>query len=255
MKKYKLIQKYPGSPDLNTERNWTEGTWEDINDFSKDCFYNPQDYPKFWQEVIEKDYEVLSVINPLQNNCEILENLENGYSFEYKLNKFPHLQIKSVKRLSDGEVFTVGDRICFKYYNGNVSSILHKIEIKESEIVYTTDYGKRTQFLNVKHVEKPLFTTEDGIDIFEGDGYWYVQDGSEPTHHHYPNQAKYTKLKGADILKLSDKGVKRFSTKETAEEYILMNKPCLSINDVLSAPRYLGDWSKNLKELVKSKMK
>lgn len=47
---------------------------------------------------------------------------------------------------------------------------------------------------------------------------------------------------------------KHFSTKEKAEEYIIMNKPCLSINDVLSVgQRVIVDEGK-LKQIVKSKI-
>lgn len=45
MKKYKLIKIYPGSPILGT-------IWEyRTKDFSN--------YPEFWQEVIEKEYQMV----------------------------------------------------------------------------------------------------------------------------------------------------------------------------------------------------
>lgn len=53
------------------------------------------------------------------------------------------------------------------------------------------------------------------------------------------------KYKLADYLK--------FSTKEAAEEYILMNKPCLSINDVNSDFSITKYRMKQLKKLVKSR--
>ena len=54
-------------------------------------------------------------------------------------------------------------------------------------------------------------------------------------------------------------GNKYFSTKETAEEYILMNKPCLSITDILNIKVFGSHLNSSwiiaqLKKLVKSKL-
>jgi len=91
MKKFKLIKKYPGSPNLGT-------TCEERNNKSSFCYYfegeknigitkdQVENQPEYWEEVIEKDYEILKTC-PIEG------------------------RIYSVKRLSDGEVFTVGDKI------------------------------------------------------------------------------------------------------------------------------------------------
>jgi len=72
---------------------------------------------------------------------------------------------------------------------------------------------------------KPLFTTEDGVEIFEGNEYWYIMD--------CVNNGKWEiQKKTAHGTGHNSKHI-RFSTKETAEEYILMNKPCLSLKDVV----------------------
>jgi hypothetical protein len=70
-----------------------------------------------------------------------------------------------------------------------------------------------------ENTKKPLFTTYDGVDIFEKDETYAVGldfNVSEKKYFlgTYPN-AKY------------------FAEKERAEEYILMNKPLLSINDII----------------------
>ena len=70
-KKYKLIKEYPGSPELGIiaeER------------------YVMKDQPEYWEEVVEKDYEIL-------------------------ISRVVPQEILSVKRLSDGEVFTIGDEV------------------------------------------------------------------------------------------------------------------------------------------------
>ena len=62
MKKYKLIETYPGSPELNTikEAKLIGGEL---------CVYQAMGYfpikewiGKHWEEVIEKDYEILKVL-------------------------------------------------------------------------------------------------------------------------------------------------------------------------------------------------
>lgn len=74
--------------------------------------------------------------------------------------------------------------------------------------------------------DKPvLFTTEDGVDIKIGDDYW-VWDFGELNNIHRVNKASRTHT-GSGIYR------KYFSTKEAAEQYIIDNKPCLSLNDVM----------------------
>jgi hypothetical protein len=84
---------------------------------------------------------------------------------------------------------------------------------------------------------KPLFTTEDGVEIFEGDvwhlidpDYWRIWSGNHSTVN--PDRIKY------------------FSTRQAAEEYILMNKPCLSLKEVID----LVEAKEYLTQLVKSKL-
>lgn len=99
----------------------------------------------------------------------------------------------------------------------------------------------------VEKIKQPLFTTEDGVDIFEGDSYYS-----------YNLELDISSKFDSACLKISGKNTdnKYFSTKEKAEEYILMNKPCLSLNDVLKLSidtEYSYTFQK-LKELVKSKI-
>ena len=86
-----------------------------------------------------------------------------------------------------------------------------------------------------------MFTTEDGVDIFEGDKYFELALNFKPSF----REAIYEEITRPNIFydygisekrkKLNDNGRYYFSTKEAAEEHIIMNKPCLSINDVMNA--------------------
>ena len=77
----------------------------------------------------------------------------------------------------------------------------------------------------VEKVKQPLLTTEDGVDIYEGDVFYSTRKNGlgsilKYTGHPLENASK----KNEDFVD--------FSTKEKAEEYILMNKPVLSLSDV-----------------------
>lgn len=83
-------------------------------------------------------------------------------------------------------------------------------------------------------VKLPLFKTEDDVEIFEGDYWWYLY--TEPIANWIESLWKAGRSGGTNhnySPQYGDK-IKRFSTKEKAEEYILMNKPCLSLIDVLN---------------------
>ena len=80
----------------------------------------------------------------------------------------------------------------------------------------------------IKKSKKPLFTTEDGVDIYEGDNVWFVN-----------TKSKLDPLFVAIIYNWDLAGspntssdYKWFSTKKAAETYIKFNKPALSLNDI-----------------------
>lgn len=306
MKKYKLIQTYPGSPELGTEivysTIYAHCSKENCN-LRRDTYMirgrvnfeldNPQDYPKNWDEVVDNDivfdtYDKCyykkqpngkwrnhgkhNLINPIdtieytiqdkeigktryvikqelvEKDYKILTYFQKGYPVRkasffiegFTGNK--HTSIHSVKRLSDGEIFTVGD----KYNDCDLKNgTIRTIAIGDNGIYLNCSLLK-----NVQQVKKPLFTTEDGVDIFEGNYWFYVKEGS----------AKIVKTNVFKYggLPQNKKPVKRFSTEEAAEEYVLLNKPQLSINDIVSMFKTLRSFDDNmkirkLKEFIKNK--
>lgn len=113
------------------------------------------------------------------------------------------------------EIFTIGD----KTNNGTISKF--EIDVHGIRVFFEEKPKNYNVSLNsLKHIKQPLFTTEDGVDIYEDKEFNCV------------NQHLYLfKEKGLCCINLGSH-IKIFSTKEAAEEYILMNKPCLSLNDV-----------------------
>ena len=128
--KYILKKEYPGSPKLGY-----------IDDLNKSGYNNQGEYvqsmydknPEFWEQVVEKDYEILSVIT---NNGKFIEKVYNqDATIE------PYWKIHSIKRKSDGEIFTIGDKLDDKSFTDlarhpislqNWDNIITKIGIIEN---------------------------------------------------------------------------------------------------------------------------
>lgn len=281
-RKFKLIKEYPNSCGLGTIFTQHD---ERSNDFYADQTlhggkvktYSTEwnlDYfvknTEFFEEIVEKDYEILSFIAN-KNRKGITEgdiislNKDNIFSGNSKdfikisgslseaLNS-DVWNIHSVKRLSDGEVFTVGDKI-----EGYDNTGIKEIKLFEHGLRVITDAngkGVVTDKLawdlkSCKKAKTPLFTTEDGVDIYEGDTIYSV----------FSNYIISTDIAGKYKNSNSEHPVehwcrddKYFSTKEAAEEYVLMNKPCLSINGVMTSQDGLIFAEKKLKQLVKSRL-
>jgi len=262
--KYILIKTYPGSPKLNTIINF--------GDIDCDFTHNPKNYPEFWEIVVEKDYEILSLINiQIPSKPVIITKKENNLfsiidtpgikTLEF-YDKYDYIKIHSVKRLSDGEIFTIDDDVIFELGKGkchykhfrsgkcaiDIATKIVSFVIQEDMLTVQIDYNKLCYSLDApEKVKKVLFTTEDGVDIFEGDYYYPVDKlyyflHEKQTNNHCTNNDKFW----------------IFSTKEKAEEYILMNKPCLSLNDIEFAifkTNNAEEKRNKLKDLVKSKIK
>ena len=81
----------------------------------------------------------------------------------------------------------------------------------------------------IEKVKIPLFTTEDGVNIFKDDTFYYVKF----TQYNMTVGKPFEIVRGDYLsFEYEPQYEKYFSTKEKAEEYILLNKPCLSYGDV-----------------------
>lgn len=246
--KYRLKKSYPGSPKLGTEVVFSE-THQVYNynggDFFSELPKNQvENLPEFWEKVEEPTYEILSFKSKSVKDY-ILYLKGKGFisvhGFEHvpsqSMLSNPNFDIHSVKRLSDGEVFTVGDNI----KSGSTQYEILGFEKKDT----TTQHGwltigviynsGGTDLSIIEKVKKPLFTTEDGVEKFEGDLFVpvnvSVDDADNYTIRGLNSEAKPYNTKIQEEARKN--GVLWFSTKEAAEEYILMNKPCLSVKEVV----------------------
>lgn len=268
MKKiYKLIKKYPKSPVLGTKIEViinSTGSWNVHSDFvAKDTFFKDyaipshlENYPEFWQEIKPKEWEILSFrdnynyiypvmngrVGPFSNNCSVENALNENYPAKYT--------IYSVKRLSDGEVFTIGEKIQYNDFFQVITSFkLNSVYVDDITACYSNNYRTCPLSLLKKYIERqPLFTTEDGVEIFKDDWYYTVDTSN---HQEFklmgPHQATGERYGLEHQLKT-------FKSKSRAVDNYIMNKPCLTIMEVFYILNTIrGDHMYALEQLVKSK--
>ena len=191
-----------------------------------------------WKEIIEKDYEILSYVakdNP--NNITAKRRggeLHNSY-----------WKIHSVKRLSDGEVFTVGNLITGHTYTD--ARVIEKIRIGYGESIKLDQKYGSTDLAYATKAKHPLFLTHDGKDIFEGDTVWWVRKES----FHYSCFEAHSGIKFFSDINAY------FLTKAAAENYLVQKSHTLSIEDFWEFDSWGGSTitkSKRLKRLVKERL-
>jgi len=175
-----------------------------------------------------KEYEILTIA-PLKDNA-----------------------IYSVKRLSDGEIFAIGDKFINEYNSGQIYTLDYFFTSNDrNSISGVSEIFGGTPISKMIKIKQSLFTTEDGKAVFEGDTVvllntdtWLWTSGIKAPSNPLSgdvNQYKY------------------FSTKDAASDYILMNKPLLSVNNIHS---YFDSWAtkpngylrEKIKELARSKL-
>ena len=249
--KYKLKKIYPNGPKLGTiinRRVIGEDYWSYDNSrvvlFAKD---HPENYPEIWEKVVEKDYEILSYITI---KSEIIKYEALDINDDLNCNKY--LSIHSIKRLSDSEIFTIGDIIDTRVDNKYKQEILeinlgiNDLLLKD-KLIFKTKSGYVVSHIAVK-VKMPLCTTEDGVDIYLGNKSWILHKNSW-----YLSPAAIIH-NNSNWTPNENEAHWRFSTKEKAEEYILYNKPVLSLNDIQNNSNITIGGIKSLTSLVKSKI-
>ena len=151
--------------------------------------------------------------------------------------------IHSVLRKSDSAIFSVGDEI----YAGGENRKIEQIFIGPqpyNEMYVITPKNHSWNLISIQPLPQrtKLFTTEDGVDIFDGDNYCAVN-----------NDFILSSVAKSYVGAGQDHRLKYFSTEEKAKKYITINKPCLSVNEVLRELN-LGNYSHALYTLVKKKL-
>ena len=157
------------------------------------------------------------------------------------------------------EIFTIGDKTTL--------GIITCFRLLDNEIM--VDFDNNNSILlkskQLQKVKQPLFTTEDGVDIFEGDVVTVVSlkdfkegdcDGENDTPIEAYSITWKNKIISSYNWNLRKDNFLQFSTKEKAEEYILMHKPCLSLKDIdeLLCKNTSSYFLEKFKKLVQQKL-
>lgn len=240
---YKLVKWYPSLPeDWDVGMEVGQGERGEFGSFSpcnsgytdrKLHYREVRTNKDFWEKA-EKNYRVASY------NCEKHGFNDDPHTFDKLKNK-----IISVMRVSDGQKFFIGDKVKHKninkyifeidsfYINGDDECIVHSKDIEHSEKIDLLDV-----------IESPLFISEDGVEINFGDTFYVVNSNfrvQQTTGGHFQN---------------SNWDGKRYSNYDDAHHFAILNKPCLSIQDVMgnNAFVYGGASMDKLKEIVKSRI-
>lgn len=189
------------------------------------------------------EYQILSYIKKGSPKCITTKKRGGIHHHEF-------WRIRSVKRLSDGEVFTIGDTIDF---DGIKKARLLEIEFETApkdkgtgKLCFVNDcinLGKWWSINELTKVKTLILSTEDGVDIYVGDRFWFIE------------RYDYTIFNAEAISSIGKSpSTKYFSTEEAAQKYVLKNKPCLSFDDVKRALSLNLNESITLMDLIKSKL-
>ncbi len=220
-----------------------------------------------WEEIKSPEYTILSfkinktgevgrngnisIVNP--NGRYSYPNLAPYYScsLEGMLNSSVW-DIHSVKRHFDGHVFTVGDVVFDCTENVTIlgfaisSADSNKMSFKYKEFAPMQLYRGME---HIKPSRKEIFRTEDGVILYEDDKasgteVWFMDK----------NLINLVRVHWGGLHPNSN--CIYFKDKSKAEEYKLMNKPCLSLKDVLNQTTFYNnlDAIESLRRVIKTRL-
>lgn len=208
---------------------------------------------KDWEE-IKENYKIIKV--KLRDNTLVAFDeegkaiyrsdklrIESTVSLD-KIMNHENLVIFQIKRLTDNQIFTIGDETNL--------GIIEKFDIIENFLQILTHDGWYTSLNSIKKTPKALFKTTNGVSIFLRSCKLYCLSVD-------------FELFEKEAVSINPLTTYTFLTELEREEFIIMNKPCLSINEVakiyVTANRYnLNDPQNSpkqaleLRNLVKNKL-
>ena len=120
MRKFRLIKNYPDSllevGEILIFNEYQKVVVKSINNYDYEySLQNCIEYPEFWEEIIEIDYEILCLQSSIANQFLQLTDIERNQYLEGSA--FKNCSIYSVKRISDNTVFKIGD-FCHIQFSG-----------------------------------------------------------------------------------------------------------------------------------------
>ena len=251
MRKFELIKKYPGSPEIGCiATKDVECTYYKFNDshFKPVPHYMVEGYSEYWKEIKEFPKIVAFRINGSENNIryinkdgffphadskkEAWNSCDNMFTLEHLLcNERYHIYQVQVE---SGEVFTIGDKVV---------SIINDVVVHRGLVLkFFSDLKVKTSYGNfdimwLRKDNEPLFITEDGEKIYDENR--LLWDTSTKNWSYLSK----TKAKLFILWKKEDREQDRkaFSIKENALRYLEENKPQYSEKEMIN----FGNYSKS----------
>lgn len=225
---------------MSTEFQWTVNLLaEFIRDYSdKDGTvselmeqFNESKQPK-------PEWEILSYLSSTHPDRYVIDQTHLNWNHAVVTN----MDIHSVKRLSDGEVFTIGDKVMHKnneVLSDNIKRIILSNENRNdlAPFFIMEHISFRCYIDKISHHKEPLFVTEDGVSIHK-DYSGRISTVYEDFSFNYDNPMQQILYEREENYPFT---IKYFSTKEAAKEYVLDNKPLLSLKEI----REVGNAEKN----------
>lgn len=199
MKVYKQKIKYH-----NLQGDFPKGTiWEERSmAYWNSNVYLPKDFVENNPDIFELDY------------TRLLEEANKRYPIGTKyITANPSTQNKA----------TIIGKLC-------ITSVLSEETVKCNGIRITDGWGGSVYYDGkwAEIIKDPLFTTEDGVDIYEGDIFWY------PNIHVWKVYSTEANQKNIEYVIKTNK-YKTFSTGKSALDYVYLNEPKYSKQDIMDA--------------------
>lgn len=218
---------------MSTENKKQDFVWTDelVLDFASNARYftknSLNNFKDLYREKRSPEYEILSFDGSKFSEEQVRaaakfgEYDPNGIYVAYALqHNFP---IHSVRRLSDGEVFTLGDELVLE--NGEKHKIVG-FDANEQwvggirmliEETYGFSRGVTLYYATKLPTPKPLFTTEDGVEVHSGENCWVVRPQV---------QGGYKLIRWHEVCESGMQyGERYFSQQKAAQEWIEAQTP------------------------------
>jgi hypothetical protein len=226
------------STENNKDFQWTD---EAAKAFAKFAKKRSEEFPiELWDNEVlsmfkqdwEKrrpEYEILSFRDPCSSACSRIVTYQSPlFSKEDWTQRWLNAKapIHSVRRLSDGEVFSVGDQIDATGEKCRIIGFNVAPNWSGGLMVCTDetkDSASALKLITKLPTPKPIFRTEDGVDLFSI---------SDTVYGVCPKGTWETRELGL-LLEPNKTNWKWFAIPYNRDRYILMNKPTLSVNEVL----------------------
>ena len=195
-----------------------------------------------WEEVKEQEFEILEFTAQVTGLKHVLREdgkyNPNGLSKETLLeHSVLPLQITKIKRLFDDEDFSIGDRVIYNYKANYAPWIIDNFLLRSDGKILARSKNNYICVVvsEIKKAPEPLFVTEDNVEIFEGDNYWFYWTKNPASMQYVNIPYEVFNAKKLDRDSVYSHSAKFFSTKEAAEKYIDENKPKYSKKEIKEA--------------------